>query len=108
MSMLKNPVHPGSILQHEFLEPLSMSSYKLAKCIGVPRTRIERIAAEKTSVSPDTAMRLAKFFGTTPEFWLNLQQGYDLLRAKADTDVSSIKPLDVAVAACDHKSALYV
>ena len=94
MSILKNPVHPGSILRHEFLEPLSMSSSKLANHVGVSRTCIERLVAGSTSVSADIAIRLARFFGTTPEFWLNLQQGYDLPEARAKTDVSGIRPLD--------------
>jgi addiction module antidote protein, HigA family len=72
------PVHPGEILRDLYLEPLDMSPYALAKKLHVPRTRIERIVAQKTSVTPDTALRLAKFFRTTPEFWMNLQSGFDL------------------------------
>ena len=72
------PIHPGEILRSLYLEPLGMSPYGLAKKLHVPRTRIERIVAEKTGVTPDTALRLAKFFRTTPEFWMNLQSGFDL------------------------------
>nr|CAD6602178.1 addiction module antidote protein, HigA family [Rhizobium sp. Khangiran2] len=72
------PVHPGEILRDLYLEPLDMSPYALAKKLHVPRTRIERIVAQKTSVTPDTALRLARFFKTTPEFWMNLQNGFDL------------------------------
>ena len=72
------PIHPGEILRDLYLEPLDMSPYALAKKLHVPRTRIERIVAEKTSVTPDTALRLAKYFKTVPEFWMNLQNSFDL------------------------------
>ncbi|HEV7436175.1 MAG TPA: HigA family addiction module antitoxin [Pseudorhizobium sp.] len=73
-------IHPGEILRDLYLEPLEMSPYALAKRLHVPRTRIERIAAEKTGITPDTALRLARFFNTTPEFWMNLQNSFDLKR----------------------------
>ena len=72
------PIHPGEILREEYLEPLGMSAGALAKRLGVPRTRIERLAREETAVTTDTALRLAKFLRTTPEFWMNMQAGYDL------------------------------
>ena len=72
------PVHPGEILREEFLTPLAMSAGALAKRLKVPRTRIERLVAETTAMTPDTALRLGKFFSTTPEFWMNLQTAYDL------------------------------
>jgi addiction module HigA family antidote len=72
------PIHPGEILRELYLEPLEMTPYALAKKLHVPRTRIERIAAEKTSITPDTALRLAKYFQTAPEFWMNLQNSFDL------------------------------
>ncbi|MGO4449953.1 HigA family addiction module antitoxin [Phyllobacterium sp. TAF24] len=72
------PIHPGEILREEFLVPLSMSAGALAKALNVPRTRIERLVAEQTAVTPDTALRLAKFFKTSPEFWMNMQTSYDL------------------------------
>ena len=72
------PIHPGEILRDLYLEPLEMTPYALAKKLHVPRTRIERITAEKTSVTPDTALRLAKYFKTAPEFWMNLQNSFDL------------------------------
>jgi len=71
-------IHPGEILRELYLAPLGMSAYGLAKNLRVPRTRIERIVAEKIGISTDTALRLAKFFKTTPEFWLNMQSSYDL------------------------------
>lgn len=72
------PIHPGEILREEFLLPVEMTPYALAKKLNVPRTRIERIVAEKIGISADTALRLGKFFKTTPEFWLGLQSTYDL------------------------------
>ena len=72
------PTHPGEILRELYLEPLEMSPYALAKHLHVPRTRIERIVAEKIGISADTALRLGRFFKTTPEFWLDMQSGYDL------------------------------
>lgn len=92
MTMLQVPVHPGEILKREFLEEMCVSAGKLAKHIHVPRTRIERLCEEKTSVTIDTALRLARALGTTPEFWLNLQAHYDLLTSQAE-DIGEIKPL---------------
>ncbi len=73
-----SPMHPGEMLREEFLVPLALSSYALAKAIGVPRTRIERIAREETPITADTALRLGRFFRMTPEFWMGLQSQYDL------------------------------
>jgi len=84
------PVHPGEILREEYLIPIGMSAGALAKIIGVPRTRIERVATEKTAITSDTALRLSKFFNTTPSFWMNLQSNYDLASAKNKVDVSVI------------------
>ena len=72
------PVHPGEILREEFLVPLRMSAGALAKRIHVPRTRIERLVAESSPITPDTALRLGKVFATSPEFWMNLQTAFDL------------------------------
>lgn len=95
MSLLKVPVHPGEILKHEFLTVMGISAGKLAKHIHVPRTRIERLIKEETPVTTDTAARLARAFGTTPEFWLTLQIAYDLLTGAPD-DVADIPPLVAA------------
>ena len=73
-----NPIHPGEILMEEFLEPLGISQYRLAKDISVPPRRINEIVHGKRSITADTALRLARFFGTTERFWLNLQVRYDL------------------------------
>jgi addiction module HigA family antidote len=72
------PVHPGEILFEEFLKPLGVSQYKLAKDINVPPRRINEIVHGKRSVSADTALRLARYFGLSERFWLNLQSRYDL------------------------------
>ena len=72
------PVHPGEVLLEEFLGPMALSQYRLAKDISVPPRRINEIVHGKRSVSADTALRLARYFGTSERFWLNLQTGYDL------------------------------
>ena len=76
------PVHPGEILLEEFLKPLAVSQYRLAKEIGVPARRINEIVHGQRRISADTALRLAKFFGTSADFWLNLQTRYDKLTAE--------------------------
>ena len=71
-------VHPGEVLREEFVKPLGITPYRLAKEIGVQQTRISEIMDGKRSISTDTAIRLSRFFLVTPQFWLNLQQMYDL------------------------------
>ncbi|NOW44167.1 addiction module HigA family antidote [Novosphingobium sp. SG751A] len=95
MTMLQVPVHPGEILRHEFLEELGISAGALAKRLNVPRTRIERLCAGETSMTVDTAKRLAAVFSMTPEFWLNLQTHYDLLMTKVE-GIEAIEPLIAA------------
>jgi len=75
---MMDPIHPGEILMEEFLEPLGISQYRLAKGISVPPRRINEIVHGKRSITADTALRLSRFFGTTERFWLNLQVRYDL------------------------------
>ena len=77
----KPPIHPGEILRKEFMAPLELSGYALAAACHVPRTRIERLAREETPVTADTALRLGRYFGTGPEFWMNLQTAFDLASA---------------------------
>lgn len=72
------PVHAGEILREEFLKPMKLTPYAVAAAINVPRTRIERLVREETPVTADTALRLGKFFRTTPAFWMNIQAQYDL------------------------------
>ncbi|MBU2602677.1 MAG: HigA family addiction module antidote protein [Actinobacteria bacterium] len=76
--MTLDPIHPGVILLEEFLEPFGISQYRLAKSISVPPRRINEIVHGKRSITADTALRLARFFGTSERFWLNLQVRYDL------------------------------
>ncbi len=76
------PVHPGEVLREEFLRPMNLSPYAVARAVGVPRTRIERLANERTALTADTALRLARYFGTTPTFWMGIQTQYDLERAE--------------------------
>jgi addiction module HigA family antidote len=72
------PIHPGEILREELLLPLSLTAYALAKAIDVPQTRISEIVHERRSITADTAVRLGRFFRTSPQFWMNLQARYDL------------------------------
>jgi addiction module HigA family antidote len=78
------PLHPGEVLREEFLVPLGMSAYALAKALHVPVNRITAILAGDRAISADTALRLARFFGTTPKFWINLQGAYDLELARSE------------------------
>lgn len=89
------PTHPGEMLLAEFLEPLGLTQVELAQRIGVPFQRINQIVKQKRSVTPDTALRFAQLLGTTPEFWLNLQQNWDLYEAMTESakEISRIKPL---------------
>jgi addiction module HigA family antidote len=73
-----DPIHPGEILMEEFLKPMGISQYRLAKDINVPARRINEIVQGKRSITPDTALRLSRFFGLSERFWINLQARYDL------------------------------
>ena len=96
MSLMLHPSHPGDVLSELYLVPLGMSAMALAARLDVPRTRIERLVKGQTAITVDTAMRLARFYGTTPEYWMNLQRAWDLARARETIDVSGIKPLEAA------------
>ena len=91
------PVHPGEILLEDFLRPLGLTQYRLAKSLTVPARRINEIVLGKRAISADTALRLARFFGTSDRFWLNLQAGYDLdverdrLRGRLVREVSVLR-----------------
>ena len=91
------PIHPGEILREEFLDPMGISQYRLAKDISVPPRRINEIVHGKRSVTADTALRLGRFFGMSPQFWLNLQTRYDLemtadlLEDRLDEEVHTLK-----------------
>ena len=72
------PTHPGAVLREDFLKPLGMTQYALAKALDVPQIRISQIVNGKRAITPDTALRLARYFGTTAEFWAGMQAAYDL------------------------------
>ena len=82
-----DPVHPGEVLLEEFLKPMRLSQNRLALAVGVPARRINEIALRKRSISADTALRLARYFGNSPQFWLGLQMDYDL-------DIAAIESAD--------------
>ncbi|MGA2905180.1 MAG: HigA family addiction module antitoxin [Candidatus Korobacteraceae bacterium] len=86
--------HPGEILRTEFLEPLEITAYQLAKALHFPG--IYEILREQRTISADVALRLGKYFGMTPQFWMNLQADYDLRRAAANAALSKIKPRSAA------------
>src|SRR5271168_436777 len=96
MSLIKRPAmgwkfkrittHPGEVLFEEFLKPLGISNNKLAVDIGVPATRIGEIVHGRRAITPETALRLAHYLGTSPEFWLNLQQSFDLTKVRVEQE----------------------
>lgn len=92
------PVHPGELLREDFLPEYGLTAGSLAKAIHIPRDRLEKIIRGKRNVSADTALRLARYFGTTPQFWINLQGNYDLAVAHRhyDADIASIEPRHAA------------
>lgn len=92
------PIHPGEILMEDFLEGLGITQNKLAVSIGVPPRRINEIVHGKRTITADTALRLGRFFGVEPQFWLNLQSRYDLEIAedKVATEIAAIQPRHVA------------
>src|SRR5438309_9888094 len=97
----KNPnwsIHPGEILREEFLKPMGISGYALAKAIGVNAQRISDISLKKTGISADIAILFATYFGTTPQFWMNLQAAYELHHATKNLkkQISKIKPRESA------------
>ena len=93
------PIHPGEILREEFLLPLHLSAHALALELKVPAPRINDIVRERRAISPDTALRLARYFGNTPQFWMNLQTSYDLKCAERETGTKIAKEVHTRVAA---------
>jgi addiction module HigA family antidote len=93
MSLLEEPMHPGEVLKELYLDPLDMGAIAFALRLDVPRTRIERLIKGTTGITPDTALRLARVFSTTPVYWVNLQTKYDMARAATEIDVPYIEPL---------------
>lgn len=101
MSKKLKPVHPGEILREEFLKPYGLSMNRLAIDLRVPVTRIAEIVAERRAITSDTALRLARYFNTSPQFWMNLQVRFDLETAednKQKTIEHDVRPLKMAVA----------
>ncbi len=96
MAKKLDPIHPGEILLEEFLEPMEITQYRLAKDISVPARRINEIVHGNRGISADTALRLSKYFGTTERFWMNLQTRYDLeiekdrLGSRLDSEVQKL------------------
>ncbi|MGI8910688.1 MAG: HigA family addiction module antitoxin [Rubrobacteraceae bacterium] len=90
------PMHPGRFLELEFLEPLKLSPYKLAKDIGVDAPRMYKIVSGERGISADTALRLARYFRTSPQYWLNLQSYYDIEMAEwqSGREIEKIRPLE--------------
>jgi len=92
-------IHPGEVLREEFLIPIGISAYRLAKDTGLPHSRVSDLLAGRRGVSADTALRLARYFGTTPDFWLNLQTAYALEEADREhgTEIRDrIRPVELA------------
>ncbi|MEX1060368.1 MAG: HigA family addiction module antitoxin [Methyloceanibacter sp.] len=94
MTKLLSPVHPGEVLKEEFMKPLGLSANALARVLRVPANRISAIVNADRGITADTALRLAKALGTTPDFWLNLQKQYDLDCARDEVkDLARIEPI---------------
>jgi addiction module HigA family antidote len=104
MKAIKNgmrPIHPGEVLREEFLVPMKLTAHALAIALHVPAPRINDIVRERRAVSADTAMRLARFFNMSPEFWMGLQADYEmaLVRNQLAEELKSIRPFRPALAA---------
>ena len=100
MAMNKmRPIHPGKIIREDYFVPMNMSAHALAIELRVPATRINDIVRERRAITPDTALRLARCFGTTAQFWLNLQSSFDLKQAENETGKrieKEVRPLEMA------------
>src|SRR5688572_14182654 len=92
------PIHPGEVLLEEFLKPLDLSANRLAQQLDVPANRVSSIVVGERAITADTALRLGIAFGTTPEFWLNLQQAYDLRLAEEELgpSIKAVKPFAIS------------
>ena len=97
----RTPIHPGEILSEEFLNPMGISQSRLARDVNVPPGRINEICLGKRAITPDTALRLGRYFGMSAEFWMTLQQRYDLERARDELEARlerEVRPLDLEAA----------
>lgn len=99
MKKLSN-IHPGEVLVEEFLKPLEISAYRLSKDINIPQTRISEIVKGRRRITADTALRLSKYFGTTPKFWLGLQDDFDIEEEQNQIieELNNIKKIKINVA----------
>lgn len=88
------PAHPGEVLVEDYLKPLGMTQVELADRIHVPFQRVNTIANRRRGITPDTALRLGKLFGTTPDFWLNLQQAWDLYYAAHSAEAAELDQIE--------------
>ena len=97
-------IHPGEVLSEDFLKPMGVTAYRLSKGANIDQTRISEIIRGKRSVTADTALRLARFFGNSPEFWLNLQAHYDLelKKREMEKDLKKIRPYAMRVNSYNH------
>jgi addiction module HigA family antidote len=93
-------IHPGEVLKEEFLKPFNVTAYKLSKEIGIPQTRTSEILKGNRSITADTALRLSLYFGTTPKFWLGLQDDFDIeeIRKSKQTELGKIKRMEIDAA----------
>jgi addiction module HigA family antidote len=91
----RTPIHPGEVLEEDFLKPMNLTKYRLAKDIGVPATRIQEIVDGKRGITADTALRLSRYFGTSAELWMGLQNDYEieLVKMQLEHELEGIKPL---------------
>jgi addiction module HigA family antidote len=87
------PIHPGEQLREEFMKPMALSAYRVAKDISVPISRIQAIIDERRAITGDTALRLGRYFGTTPEFWLNMQRDFELETAQIEIGGATIRKI---------------
>jgi len=94
-----HPVHPGEILREEFLDPLGITPYRLAKSIGVPLTRVAGILAGRRGITADTALRLGRYFGTSAQFWLNMQTNHVVWEIEREKSLTRIRPIKRPAAA---------
>ena len=93
MNLVEELMHPGEVLKELYLDPLGIRAIAFARRLDVPRRRIERLLKGTTRVTPDTSLRLARVFSTSPAYWMNLQTNYDMALAAKEIDVSDIEPL---------------
>jgi addiction module HigA family antidote len=107
MSRKLNPIHPGEILREEFMVPLGLSSNALARALGITPSRVNDIARERRGITADTALRLARYFSTSHQFWMNLQAHYDVEMAESSAakTIAHIKPLHRTMESLDAVAA---